>query len=252
MDGALNRRTVIVGTDSEAISIAHKLKLLKSDVHSFIGLIGKVSSEVGKDINGFNVVGSIKNIKNVFSELKINEVIFSSGELSYTEMMSIVSASKNDSVDFKIVGSDLNFVVGKSSVSMLENIPLVEVRYNIASPSVRTLKLIFDYCLSFVVLFSIYPFIYLLTKLSKKQTDFQKLILSVPSVLSGKKSIVGPKKPASSGNIDLGKEGLTGLWYIDDGTFSDSDKLDFYYAKNQNIWLDLEILGKTLNKMWSN
>jgi hypothetical protein len=166
--------------------------------------------------------------------------------------MSIVSASKNDSVDFKIVGSDLNFIVGKSSVSMLDNIPLVEVSYNIASPSVRTLKILFDYCFSFLVLFSIYPFIYLSTKLSKKQTDFRKLVLSVPSVFSGKKSFVGPKKPALSENIDLGKEGLTGLWYIDDGTFSDSDKLDFYYAKNQNIWLDLEILGKTLNKMWSN
>jgi lipopolysaccharide/colanic/teichoic acid biosynthesis glycosyltransferase len=134
---------------------------------------------------------------------------------------------------------------------MLDNIPLVEVSYNIASTSVRTLKIMFDYCLSVLVLFSLYPFIYLITKLSKKQTDFRKLVLSVPSVLSGKKSFVGPKKQALSGNVDLGKEGLTGLWYIDDGTFSDSDKLDFYYAKNQNIWLDLEILGKTLNKIWS-
>ena len=101
------------------------------------------------------------------------------------------------------------------------------------------------------VLLVIYPFIYLSTKLSKKQTDFRKLVLDVPSVLSGKKSFVGPKKELLFGNINLGKEGLTGLWYIEDGTFSDSEKLDFYYAKNQNIWLDLEILGKTLNKMWS-
>ena len=251
LDGTLNRRTVVIGTDSDAISIAEKLKIQKSDVHSFIGLIGKTSSEVGKEVKGFDVVGSINNIRNVVSEKKINEVIFSSEELSYTEMMSIVSASKNDGVDFKIVGSDMNFIVGKSSVSMLDNIPLVEVSYNIASTSVRTLKIIFDYCLSVLVLFSLYPFIYLITKLSKKQTDFRKLVLSVPSVLSGKKSFVGPKKQALSGNVDLGKEGLTGLWYIDDGTFSDSDKLDFYYAKNQNIWLDLEILGKTLNKIWS-
>ena len=251
LDGTLNRRTVVIGTDSDAISIAEKLKIQKSDVHSFIGLIGKTSSEVGKEVKGFDVVGSINNIRNVVSEKKINEVIFSSEELSYTEMMSIVSASKNDGVDFKIVGSDMNFIVGKSSVSMLDNIPLVEVSYNIASTSVRTLKIMFDYCLSVLVLFSLYPFIYLITKLSKKQTDFRKLVLSVPSVLSGKKSFVGPKKQALSGNVDLGKEGLTGLWYIDDGTFSDSDKLDFYYAKNQNIWLDLEILGKTLNKIWS-
>jgi hypothetical protein len=224
----------------------------KSDVHSFIGLIGKTSSEVGKTINGFKVVGSTKNIKNVFSEMKINEVIFSSGELSYAEMMSIVSGSKNDSVDFKIVGSDMNFIVGKSSVSMLDNIPLVEVNYNITSPSIRIVKTIFDYGLAMLVLFCLYPFIYLSAKLSKKQSDFKKFVLSVPSVLAGKKSFVGPRKVISYENVNLGKEGLTGLWYIEDGTYSDSDKLDFYYAKNQNIWIDLEILGKTLNKMWSN
>ncbi|MEJ2103716.1 MAG: glycosyltransferase [Ignavibacteriaceae bacterium] len=251
LDGALNRRTIIVGTNFEAINIAEKIKKQKSHLHSFIGLIGKTNSDVGKKIEGFDVVGSTKNIKNVFSEMKINEVIFSTGELSYADMMSIVSASKNDSVDFKIVGSDMNFIVGKSSVSMLDNIPLVEVNYNITSPSVRIVKILFDYGLALLVLFSLYPFIYLSTKLSKNQSDFRKFVLSVPSVLAGKKSFVGPKKVISFENVKLGKEGLTGLWYIEDGTYSDSDKLDFYYAKNQNIWIDLEILGKTLNKMWS-
>jgi GT2 family glycosyltransferase len=251
LDGALNRRTVVIGTDYEAVRLAHKIKQQKADVHSYIGLIGKTHSDIGKAINGFTVVGSIGNIKNVFAERKINEVIFSSEEISYADMMSIVSASKDNSIDFKIVGSDMNFVVGKSSVSMLDDIPLVEVNYNISSPAVRTLKVIFDYVLSITVLFSLYPFIYFLTKLSGKETDFRKLILSIPSVLSGKNSLVGPKKLFLVESMNLGKAGLTGLWYIDEGTFTDSEKLDFYYVKNQNIWLDLEILGKTLNKMWS-
>ncbi len=228
-----------------------KLSQQKADLHSFIGLIGKTHSEIGNQVNNFKVVGSIGNIKNVFSEKKINEVIFSSEELSYVDMMSIVSASRNSNVDFKIVGSDMNFVVGKSSVSMLDDIPLVEVNYNISSPTVQTIKLIFDYAFALIVLFSFYPFIYFITKLSGKETDFRKLILSVPSVLSGKNSFVGPKKHLTFENEVLGKIGLTGLWYIDEGKFTDSEKLDFYYVKNQNIWLDLEILGKTLNKMWS-
>ena len=251
LDGALNRRTVIVGTDEEAVKLAQKIKQQKADVHSYIGLIGKTHSEIGKEVSGFSVVGSIGNIKNVFTERKINEVIFSSEEISYADMMSIVSASKNINVDFKIVGSDMNFVVGKSSVSMLDDIPLVEVNYNISSPAVRTVKVIFDYVISFTVLFSIFPFIYVLTKLSGKETDFRKFITSVPSVISGKNSLVGPKKSFLVESMNLGKVGLTGLWYIDEGTFTDSEKLDFYYVKNQNIWLDLEILGKTLNKMWS-
>jgi hypothetical protein len=251
LDGAINRRTVIVGTDDEAVLLAEKIKSQKSDVHSFIGLIGKTHSDIGKQFNGFKVVGSIGNIKNVFSEKKINEVIFSSEEISYTDMMSIVSASKNNNVDFKIVGSDMNFVVGKSSVYMLDDIPLVEVNYNISNPTVQTLKIIFDYTLTFSVLFSLYPFIYFITKLSGKETDFRKFVLCVPSVLTGKNSFVGPKKPLMFDSEVLGKTGLTGLWYIDEGSFTDTDKLDFYYVKNQNIWLDLEILGKTLNKMWS-
>ncbi len=251
LDGAINRRTVIVGTDDEAVLLAEKIKSQKSDVHSFIGLIGKTHSDIGKQISDFKVVGSIGNIKNVFSENKINEVIFSSEEISYADMMSIVSASKNNNVDFKIVGSDMNFVVGKSSVYMLDDIPLVEVNYNISSPAVRTIKVIFDYVLSFSALIFIYPLIYFITKVSGKETDFRKFILSVPSVISGKNSLVGPKKTFQIENTNLGKAGLTGLWYIDEGTFSDSEKLDFYYVKNQNIWLDLEILGKTLNKMWS-
>jgi hypothetical protein len=251
LDGAINRRTVIVGTDDEAVLLAEKIKSQKSDVHSFIGLIGKTHSDIGKQVNGFKVVGSIGNIKNVFSEKKINEVIFSSEEISYADMMSIVSASKNNNVDFKIVGSDMNFVVGKSSVYMLDDIPLVEVSYNISNQTVQTLKIIFDYTLTFSVLFSLYPFIYFITKLSGKETDFRKFVLSVPSVLTGKNSFVGPKKPLMFDSVVLGKTGLTGLWYIDEGAFTDTDKLDFYYVKNQNIWLDLEILGKTLNKMWS-
>nr|MCU0333322.1 glycosyl transferase [Ignavibacteriaceae bacterium] len=110
----------------------------------FIGLIGKTHSDIGREVEGFNVVGSIGNIKNVFSERKINEVIFSSDEISYSDMMSIVSASKNINIEFKIVGSDMNFIVGKSSVSMLDDIPLVEVNYNISNPTVQSIKLIFD------------------------------------------------------------------------------------------------------------
>jgi hypothetical protein len=251
LDGALNRRTVIVGTDDEALKLAQKIKSQKAELHSFIGLIGKTHSDIGKEIGGFKVVGSIGNIKNVFSEKKINEVIFSSEEISYSDMMSIVSASKDHNVDFKIVGSDMNFVVGKGSVSMLDDIPLVEVNYNISSPTVRTLKVIFDYVISFAVLFFLYPFIFLMSKLSGRKTDFRTFVLSVPSVISGKCSLVGPKKSVLAESMNLGKTGLTGLWYIDEGTFTDSEKLDFYYVKNQNIWLDLEILGKTLNKMLS-
>ncbi|MBP1682755.1 MAG: putative glycosyltransferase [Ignavibacteriaceae bacterium] len=38
LDGSLNRRTVIVGTDEEAVKLAQKIKQQKADVHSYIGI----------------------------------------------------------------------------------------------------------------------------------------------------------------------------------------------------------------------
>ena len=63
--------------------------------------------------------------------------------------------------------------------------------------------------------------------------------------------MVGPVYTEPTKDNFLGKKGLTGYWYIENENPEDFEKLNFYYAKNQNIWLDLEILAKSLNKMWS-
>lgn len=250
-DGTLNKRTIVIGTTNEAVQLANKLKKRKTDVHSFLGLIGKNNSDIGKSINDFKVIGSVQNIKKVLTDKKINEVIFSSKEISYREMMSLVSASQTNGVDFKIVGTEMDFVVGKSSISMLDDIPLVEVQYNISNPSIRIIKTVFDYSFGILVLFLLYPFIYFSSKLRHNKTGFQQIILNVPFVISGKMSFVGPKISNDEHKRYYGKPGLTGLWYIEDCDDSEIEKLDFYYAKNQNIWLDMEILGRTLNKVWN-
>ena len=87
--------------------------------------------------------------------------------------------------------------------------------------------------------------------LNNNNSEFRSFILSVPSVVAGKKSFVGPKKLNNNKIIFMGKQGLTGYWKLENNKDVESEKLDFYYAKNQNIWLDLDILGRTINKMWS-
>jgi len=251
LDGTINKRTLVVGIDDHAVEIAKKLKAQKKDIYNFIGFIGKSHSDIGKNFEGFEVAGSLQNFGKVIKEKQINEVIFSSQDLPYSEMMTIVSASHYNSVEFKISGDDLSYAVGKTSVSMLDDIPLIELHYNISNPRLKTIKYLFDYLLAVPVLFLIYPFIYFSSKLSKKESAFKNFILGTPSVLRGKCSFVGPKSANKNSGMFIGKTGLTGFWYIEDEDNEANDKLDFYYAKNQNIWLDMEILGKTLNKMWS-
>jgi GT2 family glycosyltransferase len=252
-----NRRTLLVGTSRPIIKVADKLREKKTDLHTVIGLVGLSQKDIGENIGGNKIVGSLENIRKVIKENKVTEVIFSSGELSYNQMMSVVSECQNENVEFKLIGNDLDFLVGKTSVSILDDIPLFQISYNISNPLLKFIKSLFDYLVGAIVLFFIYPFIYLTAKLNRKhrpsgraeeKSDFINFILNVPSIFSGKVSFVGPKNPKENTNLYLGKKGLTGLWYIESA--EDSEKLDIFYAKNQNIWLDLEILGKTLNKMW--
>jgi len=244
-------RTLVVGTNEHATNLAKKLRIKRADLHSVLGLIGKSHGEIGNKIDSFEVVGNIENIVKIIREFNINEVIFSAESLEYGEMMRVVSRCQGESVDFKISGSELDFVVGKSAVSMLDEIPLIEVHYNISKPLLKTLKRLFDSILGVIVLFFIYPIIYLFSKRDKKKSDFSKFILNVPSVVSGKRSFVGPKAFNPDKLDFLGKQGITGFWFIENNTEAELEKLDFYYAKNQNLWLDLEIIGRSLNKMWS-
>jgi len=251
IDDFSKSRILVVGTTKHAIRIASKIKSKRTDYHSVVGLVGNDHSDMGKIIESFEVVGSLENIKKVINEYKISEVIFSSEDLNYGDMMAVVANCQNEPVEFKISGTELDFIVGKTSVSMLDDIPLIEIHYNISGQLLKFIKRLFDLILGMFSLIFIYPFIYFFTKLGKKKTDFRSFILSVPSVVKGEKSFVGPKEVQMDTKIYIGKQGLTGFWYIENDAKSEPGKMDFYYAKNQNIWLDLEILGRTFNKMWS-
>jgi GT2 family glycosyltransferase len=244
------KRSIVVGTDETAINIAKKLKVKRTDIYSVIGLIGSSNKDVGQSMNGFEVIGTDANIAKVIKENRINEVIFSSAHLTYNKMIEIVSGNRDKNVEFKIVGSNLDFIVGKTAVTLLDDLPVFELSYSITSPVQKFIKRSFDFIVSLAVLFLIYPFIFFKMKLSRKKTDFSQFILGSPSVFSGSISFVGPRESNNEKSFYLGKKGLTGFWYTEPGDKHEQERQNIFYAKNQNIWLDLEILGKTLIKMW--
>jgi hypothetical protein len=246
-----NRRTLFVGTSGEAISIAKKLQTSQVEYHNLVGLIGVNKAEIGIKKDDFEVLGTLDNIFRVIRNNKITEIVFSSNEIAYSKMMSIVADLQNENIEFKLIGRNMDFIVGKTSVSMLDDIPVIEIRYNISKPLFRFVKAAFDYTLALFALFLIYPFLYLAVWLGKKPTPLTSFILKIPSVFSGNISFVGPENINNESEIFLGKKGITGLWYLEGTDGTKSEKIDIFYARNQSLWLDLEILGKTIIKMWS-
>ncbi|MBI5730855.1 MAG: glycosyltransferase [Ignavibacteriales bacterium] len=246
-------RTLIVASESKAEELASKLKSTFTKLYQVVGIIGLTRKNIGEKIGNYKILGTVDNIKKIIADEKIDKVIFSSDDLSFNQMFSVVAECQGENAEFLVAGKELDYLVGKSSITMLDDIPLLKVQYNISSYFHRASKQILDIILASIILFLVYPFIYLFQKLRSKKSKFTQFILGIPGVFIGKKSFVGPRDNSYHGDLYVGKTGLTGFWFVENFLENDTEeikKLDIFYAKNQNIWLDLEILGKTLSKMF--
>ncbi len=245
---------LIVGTDEKAIELGEKLFNNISSQYKIVGLIGKEILEIGNIYGSTSVVGTIENLKKIIREKEVRNVIFSSESMGFDKIFSTVAECQGENVNFLISGNELDYMVGKSNITHIENVPLLKVHYNIALLTHKIIKRIFDLVLSSLIIIFIYPFVFVTSKIISNKGDFVKLILKIPRVLSGKNSFVGPMQKSENSELFLGKLGITGLWYLENIGKNDSAenrRLDLFYAKNQNIWLDLEIIGKTIAKTLS-
>jgi len=243
--------TVLVGVDNKAINLANKLKENLTGNYNLIGLIGLEIKDIGLELNDHKVIGSIGNLKKVLIEYNITKVIFSSDSIEFNKVFSLVAESQGENVDFLMSGSELDYMVGKSTITQIENVPLLKIHYNISKPTHKVIKTIFDFVFSIFGMIVLYPIIYLISLFRSKKTEFKNAILQLPKVLTGRMSLVGPQKKLYHSDLFLGKQGITGLWFTEINNQNDaeeSERQNLFYAKNQNIWLDLEIIGKTIGK----
>jgi len=249
------RRTIIVGTQKSGQEVLRKLRARVDDGYEVVGFVDTSHRRVGEKIAGVEILGSIDNIGKVIQEHKASEVIFSTDILSYGDILSVIGRSRNRAVNFRLVPSSLEVIIGKTHIDELDDIPLVEIDYNIDRPLNRLLKRMFDVVCALVLLLTVYPLVVL--KRRKGGDPGGGKILLLPKVLKGELSIVGPPElpaaqvPGGTGSRGAywGRRGLTGIVQINDHedlSPEEVEKYNLYYAKNQSLILDIQILLKSL------
>ena len=248
-------RTVLVGIDGTALNFLNKLRSNLTIQYKLVGLIGLNIKDIDKQIENLKVIGSLENLTKVIREHQISNVIFSTESIGFDKIFSTVSQCQGENVNFLMSGSELDFMVGKSTITHVENVPLLKVEYNISMFIHKFIKRIFDIILSLILMFLIYPFVWLFSKIGLKRTFLINSLLQIPEVFIGRKSFVGPQNEEFYQDLYLGKKGITGLWFtenINENDVEEKIRINLFYAKNQNIWLDLEILGKSISKIFEN
>ena len=203
---------------------------------------------VGEKVAGVEILGTIDNIGKIIEEFRASEVIFSTDLVAYTDILSVISRSRNRSVNYHLVPSSLEVIIGKTHIDELDDMPLVEIEYHINRPLNRIVKRAVDVAGSVAVLITIYPIIALERRMGNRLSENEQRVLRIPEVFRGRMSLVGPPEEMSDLSV-LGKPGITGLVqvnYREDLSVEETEKYNVYYAKNQSFLLDIEILAKSL------
>ncbi|MDI6780115.1 MAG: glycosyltransferase [Bacteroidota bacterium] len=242
------RKTLIVGVDRNAKQLLQKLRSSISSRYNIVGLIDTTHKNIGDKVLGVEIVGSSENIAKVIDEYRVSDVIFSAESLSYRDILTVVSKSRNREIHFRMVPNSMEVIIGKTHIDQLDEFPLIEIEYKLHSPLNRFTKRLFDLIGSSImlILFS------LTIKAFKGKIHYNLL----PFVFSGRYSLVGSPIDStflngSKDNNDsyIPKPGLTGLYQINrrEGmTREEIEKYNLYYAKNYSVLLDIEIILKSI------
>lgn len=237
------KRVFIIGTDAAAKKIAGLLRAKQTQYYSVIGFISKKNDEIGDTVDDLKVVGSLENLAKMIKEYTVDEIIFTAGSMPYADITEQVAILQKESVEFKIAGSNLDVLVGKKNVALMDDISLVDLTYNIAQPGNRIAKRSFDIIVSLFLLIAL-PFVTLTSRKLRNNSDFKKMSPLLRYSFSGSYSLVGPR-PSTVEHAALGKPGVTGYWFTENEPEENYKKLDVFYGKNQSLWLDIEILTRT-------
>jgi GT2 family glycosyltransferase/lipopolysaccharide/colanic/teichoic acid biosynthesis glycosyltransferase len=256
--GLFGSRTLVVGAGPSVEEIIRKLRQRVENGYQLVGVIDVTRRNLGEKRAGIEIIGSLENIAKVIQEYQISDVIFAvGGGLSYAEMLSVIARNRAPGVTYRLVPNNQEAILGKTRIDDLEALPLVDIEYNLQKPWNRFVKRAFDLMLSLLLL----PTLYLPVRLAigvgwrPKTGRLPQKALFLPSICKGRMSFVGlpfEEGSAASPATDqsyLGKPGLTGLLQINDHADllpEERVRYTLYYAKNQSLSLDLEILLKDL------
>jgi len=270
----LLRPALIVGFDEETEKLLNRIKTQNQTGLDIIGLVSDRREDVGRVLVSVPAVTSLDQLPEYLRLNDIDLVIFTTHKLSYQSIITAMSKNKNQQVEFKMVPGHLEFIVGKSTIDRLDEMPLLDISYDYGKLFNRFIKRSFDFCLAFLLFTVFLPLIFILSPIllirgrrknifisRKKQrtilwyekNSFFRFILHLFNILSGKISFIGAPFAFSEDEVPSFeyKPGLTGLVQINQSRISDislREEYELHYLKNHSFFLDLEILFKSRMK----
>ena len=200
-----------------------------------IDVVGFVSPD--NSIHQQFYLGNIHQLPEIIRINKIDELIFSAGDIPSQEIIRIMLDLSDLNIDYKIAPPESLSIIGSNSISTAGDLYVVHIN-SIAKENNKQNKRVFDFIMVFFLLF-ISPFVIWFTN---SQTGFFR---SIFEVLTGKKSWVGYCS-GTQNHLPPIKKGILSPASLYPETIQEKkkDELNIVYAKDYRLMNDLEIVLK--------
>jgi GT2 family glycosyltransferase len=233
------KNLVVVGSERES----ERVRLLLMHAGARKNFIGAVAPQAAGE--GGTFLGGLSQLEEIAHIYKVDEVIFCSRDVSAQAIMHWMSRL-GPAIEYKIMPEESLSIIGSSSRDAPGELYTIDIRFNIAQPLQRRNKRLLDIALALACLFAFPLFLALVARPAQA-------LRNALAVLLGKKTWVAYiGGPASRGDLPPLRPGV--LSPLDATRVAPPNenarrRLDFLYAKDYNVWRDLEIIGRGFRQM---
>jgi len=170
--GIIGFNTIIVGSNGNATSIYHELVSRKNtSFNRIVGFVYAVKYPSYKLENFIPNLGHFSNLRSLFAEMDIHEVIIAAEQSERDTIDQIISEVEKTDILIKVIPIMQDFLLGTVRTTSIYQTPLIQVSYEYMPPWQLNLKRLLDIvlsALSIVVLSPVFLFCALGVKLSSR------------------------------------------------------------------------------------
>ncbi len=273
----LKRSALLVGDYTSCKNILHRLRSRLDTTFDIRGIVLPAPETKADLTDEIPVYSGLHRIRELIVREKVDEVIFSTDQLPYEQMLEVISRSPDPAVNFRLIPSSMDVMIGKASVEYIDDIPVMEIDYKLHYTTYRFIKRSMDIILAGFIWLLAWP-VYIwkagIRRVPRQRinygdlgghplviaefvqvpgkTAWWMLLPRVAAILRGRMSFVGLPMTAAAPDKQLSwalKPGLTSLEHLyEDKKLANSDRerYQLYYIKNYSPFMDAEILFKSL------
>ena len=263
LDNIFFQKVIFIGSTNKIKDTIKKILLSNQSYKNIIGYF-----DLKKEEMEIKYLGNFNTISDIIYEKNIDELIVDEDDINKLNLFSILSQISGKSISLKIIPKDSNMLIGKGAVEFVQDLPLIKMDLPYYDKKNKMIKRLFDIFFSIVFIVLTFPIhlFYLFFKLNSvtvhtvknKRINMKQYNSSRESmrnlsylwyILKGELSFVG-SKIISSENCNeqvILTPGIMGFHKLNNNNILHGDKkYDFYYLENYSIFLDLEIILKSI------